>query len=105
MPLKIRKGDTVKIMVGKDRGKQGKVERLVIKDHRVVVTGVNMVKKHQKRVSLARQAGIITIEAPVNLSNVVLICPRCSKPTRVGFKILDDGRKVRLCHKCQETVD
>ena len=105
MPLKIRKGDTVKVMVGKDRGKQGKVERLVTKDHRLVITGVNMVKKHQKRVNVARQAGIITIEASVNLSNVVLVCPRCSKPTRVGFKVLEDGRKVRACHKCQETID
>ena len=103
--LKIRKGDTVKVMVGKDRGKQGKVQRLRTKDHRSFVEGVNMVKKHQKQQGVARQAGIISMEAPLELSNVVLICPRCNKSTRVGFKFLEDKRKVRACHKCHETID
>lgn len=102
---KLRTGDTVRVLTGKDRGKQGRVQRLISKHHRVLVEGVNMVKKHRGRTSQARQAGIVTLEAPIHESNVALLCPRCGKPARVGYRFLEDGKKVRECRKCHETID
>ncbi|MSQ11388.1 MAG: 50S ribosomal protein L24 [Dehalococcoidia bacterium] len=105
MTWKIHKGDTVHILSGKDRGKQGKVMRVVTKEGRLVVEGLNIVKKHQGKQSGTRQVGVIRMEAPMSASKVALVCPRCSKRARVGFRFLEDGRKVRTCHKCHETVD
>jgi large subunit ribosomal protein L24 len=105
---KIHKGDTVLVMTGKDKGKRGKVQRVVTKTHRALVENVNMVKRHRGRTSVARQGGIITMEAPVSLSNLMLICPRCSKAARVGHRVVGDGdqqRKLRICKKCNETID
>lgn len=102
--MKIKKDDTVLVIAGKDRGKTGKVHRVDAKHERVVVSGVNMIKRHTKPRGTARQAGIIEREAPLHISNVALICTRCNKPTRVGYRILDDGSKARICRACDEVI-
>ncbi|RJP46057.1 MAG: 50S ribosomal protein L24 [Armatimonadetes bacterium] len=100
--MKIRKGDEVKILLGKDQGKTGKVMRVLPKDERVVVEGVNMYKRHVRKMGKS-EGGIIEINKPVNISNVALICTNCKKTTRVAFK--KDGQvKLRVCHKCQEVI-
>ena len=104
--MKIKKGDTVEVISGDDRGSRGTVHRVMPREGRVLVSGVNIVKKHQRRTGDVRtQFGIIEREAPIAISNVALVCPRCSKPTRVGYRILEDGKKVRMCHKCDETIE
>jgi large subunit ribosomal protein L24 len=103
--MKIRKNDTVLIIVGKDRGKKGKVRRALPKEKKVIVEGLNMIKRHSKAKGQARQAGIIELEAPVNVSNVMFICGKCNQPTRVGFRVLSDGRKARICRACDEVID
>ncbi len=103
--MKIRRNDTVLVICGKDRGKRGKVRRAVPKDERVVVEGLNMIKRHSRARRSARQAGIIELEAPMHVSNVMIVCAKCKKPTRVGFKFLEDGRKVRYCRTCEEPID
>lgn len=108
MASRIRQGDTVEVITGNDRGVRGTVQRVLLKDGKVVVSGVNIVHKHQRPVRAGRgqvQPGIIELEAPVRLSNVMLVCPRCSERTRVGSSRQDDGRKVRVCKKCSETID
>ena len=101
----IRKNDTVMIIAGKDKGKRGAVTRIIPKENRIVVEGVNIVKRHTRGQAGARQAGIIQQEAPLNISNVVLICNKCNAPTKVKRTTLEDNRKVRVCQKCNETVD
>jgi large subunit ribosomal protein L24 len=103
--MKIRKGDTVVIIAGKDRGKRGKVRRAWPDEERVVVDGLNMIKRHSRARRAARQAGIIELEAPIHVSNVMLVCEKCGNPTRVSFRFLDDGKKVRICNSCQEMID
>ena len=103
--MKIRKNDTVLVIVGKDRDKKGKVRRALPKKGRVLVEGVNMVKRHSRARGAARQAGIIELEAPLHISNVMLVCGKCNKPTRVGYRFLDDGRKARICRICHEVID
>jgi len=103
--MKIRKNDTVIIITGKDKGKRGKVRRAVLKEGRVVVEGLNMLKRHSRTRGGARQGGVIELEAPIDVSNVMLICNKCGKPTQIGFRFLDDGRKVRICHSCGEIID
>jgi large subunit ribosomal protein L24 len=103
--MKIRKNDTVIIIAGKDKGKKGKVRRTFPKEDRVVVEGLNMIKRHSRARRAARQAGIIELEAPIHVSNVMLLCDKCGKPTRVGFDFLADGKKVRICNSCQEVID
>ncbi|MBI4295633.1 MAG: 50S ribosomal protein L24 [Chloroflexi bacterium] len=103
--MKIRKNDTVLVIAGKDRGKKGNVHFVYPKDARVLVDGVNMIKRHTKARKDVRQAGIIEREAPIHISNVMLICNKCNKPTRVGFQILQDGRKVRVCRSCHEVIE
>jgi large subunit ribosomal protein L24 len=100
---RIKKGDTVQVIAGKDLGERGEVIGVYPKENRVAVQGVNMLKKHQK----ARQAGgqqvpsqIIDFEGKMDLSNVMLVCPTCDQNTRVGFKVREDGSKVRVCKKC-----
>jgi large subunit ribosomal protein L24 len=100
----VKKGDLVKILAGKDKGKSGKIERVLPKENKVVVTGINMVKKHQKPTKYRTQAGIIDIAMPLQQSNVMIICPNCSKPTRTGFKVNKD-QKMRICKKCKEVID
>ncbi|MFO7995795.1 MAG: 50S ribosomal protein L24 [Dehalococcoidia bacterium] len=103
--MKIRKNDTVIIIAGKDRGKSGKVRRAFPKEDRVVVEGLNMIKRHSRARRATRQAGIIELEAPIHLSNVMLLCDKCGKPTRVSFRFLADGKRVRICNSCQEVID
>jgi large subunit ribosomal protein L24 len=103
--VRIKKNDTVLVISGKDRGKKGKVRRAVPKADRVVVEGLNMIKRHSRARRAARQAGIVELEAPIHVSNVMLVCEKCKKPTRVGVKTLEDGRKVRFCRACDEAID
>jgi large subunit ribosomal protein L24 len=103
---KIRKGDTIQVLAGNDRGKRGEVHTVLPKTGQVIVSGINLVKKHQKRTGNVRtQAGIIEREGPIDISKVGLVCKNCGKPTRVGFKIFEDGHKARVCRKCGETAD
>lgn len=103
--MEIRKNDTVRVIAGKDRGKQGKVIQSLPREQRVVVEGVNLIKRHAKARPGIRQAGIVQREAPIHVSNVMLVCSKCGKTTRIRHTILDDGRKVRACLKCGETID
>jgi large subunit ribosomal protein L24 len=105
MAQKIRKGDNVMVMTGRERGKQGRVQRVLRQDGRVVIEGVNMTIRHVRSRPGVQQAGRITLEAPVNTSNVRVVCPHCNKAARVGFSILDDSRKVRICKKCHEAIE
>lgn len=100
----IKKNDTVKIIAGKDKGKSGKVLRVIPKKDRAIVEKINMVKRHMKPNQQTRQGGILEREAPIHISNVMLICSKCTDPTRVGYKTVDD-RKVRYCKKCEEVID
>ena len=103
--MKIRKNDTVLIIAGKDKGKKGKVRFAYPKDERLMVEGINFIKKHSRARGAVRQAGIIEQEAPIHVSNVMLLCNQCNRPTRVGFRFLEDGRKVRTCRSCHEGID
>ncbi len=105
---RIKKGDTVEIIAGKDLGERGEVKSILVKENRVMVDGVNIVKRHQK----ARQQGnqqipaqILEREAALDLSNVMLVCSSCDKRTRVGYRMRDDGRKVRVCKKCGADIE
>ena len=102
--LNVKKGDTVLVLSGKDKGKQGKVIAAMPKKGKVVVEGVNKVKRHTKPNQKAPQGGIITKEAPLHASNVMLVCPACKKATRVGHKEVN-GKNVRVCKKCGEVLD
>ena len=101
----IRRDDMVVVLAGKDRGKTGKVNRVIREKDRLVVAGVNIATKHVKNRPGIRQAGIIHVEAPLHVSNVMLVCPTCNKPTRVGHTIREDGVKVRVCKHCQQIID
>jgi large subunit ribosomal protein L24 len=103
--MKIRKGDNVLVIAGKDRGKKGKVRFAYPREQKVIVEGINFVKKHSKARGAARQAGIIDLEAPMDISNVMLLCNKCDKPGRIGQKKLEDGRMVRFCRACGEVVE
>jgi large subunit ribosomal protein L24 len=98
--LKIKKGDRVQVLTGKDRGKTGQVTRAMPETGKVIVDGVNVAKKHQKATKATMQGGIIDKDMPIPVANVAVVCPSCSKPTRVGYKIDGDGTKVRVCKKC-----
>jgi large subunit ribosomal protein L24 len=107
---RIKRGDTVDVIAGKDKGIRGEVLRVLPKDNRVVIERVNIVKKHQSPVQAGRgqvQPGIIEFEAPIHASNVMLVCPQCHEPTRVGFKKHEDGTKVRVCRNrdCGQEID
>ena len=103
--MKIRKNDTVMVIAGKDRGKKGKVRFAYPKKERVIVEGVNFIKRHMRAMRQVRQAGIIEREAALHVSNVMLLCSKCNHPTRIGFRTLQDGRRVRFCRSCGEVVD
>ena len=103
--MKIRKNDNVLVIGGKDKGKSGKVRYVYPKSNRVVVEGVNMTKRHARATRHVRQAGIIERESPIHMSNVMLLCNKCSHPTRVGFRFLEDGSKVGICRCCKEVID
>ena len=101
----VRRGDTVAVISGKERGKRGKVLRVLPVAGRVLVEKLNMMKKHQRPTQKLRQGGIIEREGPLALSNVLPICSRCDKPSRTGVKVLGDGRKMRVCKRCGESID
>jgi large subunit ribosomal protein L24 len=103
--MKIRKNDTVLVIAGKNRGKKGKVRYAYPKDGRLLVEGINFIKKHSRARGAARQAGIIEREAPINVSDVMLLCSKCNHPVRVGFRLLADGKRVRFCRSCGEVID
>jgi large subunit ribosomal protein L24 len=102
----IRRNDNVVVTTGKDRGKRGRVLKVVPSTNRLIVEGVNFIKRHTKP-NPQRQikGGVVEREASVHASNVQLVCPECGKPTRLGHKVLSDGRKVRICRKCEGVVD
>lgn len=104
MAAKIKSKDRVIVLTGKDKGRTGEVIKVIPAENRVVVQGVNLVKKHQ-RASARSQGGIVEIEASINVSNVAHIDPKDGKPTRVGFKTLEDGRKVRVAKRSGEVID
>jgi large subunit ribosomal protein L24 len=103
--MKLRKNDAVLVIAGKDKGKKGRVRFAYPKKERVLVEGINFIKKHTRAVRQVRQAGIIEQEAPMHVSNVMLLCSKCNHPARVGFRFLEDGKKVRICLVCHEVVD
>lgn len=110
MNMKIHKGDTVEVISGRleDKGKRGEVIRVVPKDSRLVIQGVNLRTKHQRQVQSQGRTispGKVRFEAPVDISNVMLVCPKCSKPTRVGLSRSEDGKSIRICKKCEAMID
>jgi large subunit ribosomal protein L24 len=105
---KIRRQDNVLVLTGKDRGKTGQVRSVLTKSNRVIVDGVNMMKKHQRptqQAGVPAPGGIVTREAPLHASNVMLICKECGKPARTGLRLRNDGIKVRVCKKCGADID
>src|SRR4051794_31093016 len=101
---RIRRDDLVRVLKGRERGKEGKVRRVIPSEDRAVIADVNTMKKHVKAGGQARQAGIIDIEAPIQLSNLALVCTKCHKPTRVGIRVLENGARARFCKKCGELI-
>ncbi len=106
---RIRKGDTVEIISGNERHERGVVHEIWPREGRILISGINIIKKHQRAVPTGGrtpvQAGVIEREAPVHLSNVALVCPHCNERTRVGFRTLPDGTKIRWCRKCERDID
>ena len=102
--MKIRKNDNVLVVTGKDKGKKGKVRYAYPDEERLIVDGINMVKRHTKARAMARQAGVIEREARLGVSKVMLICSKCNRPTRVGFRFVEEN-KVRVCSSCREVID
>jgi large subunit ribosomal protein L24 len=105
MGLSIKKQDTVLVLTGKEKGKRGRVLSVLPSQDQVIVEKINIIKRHMKPSRKYSQGGIIEKEAPVHVSNVMLVCPKCDKATRVGNVILDGGKKVRSCKKCKEVID
>jgi large subunit ribosomal protein L24 len=101
---RLKRNDTVLVITGRDQGKKGKILRLFPRRNRALVEGVHLVKKHLRPTRDNPQGGIATVEGTISVSNLMLICPRCSKKTRVGFTILTDGTKRRMCKKCNEII-
>jgi large subunit ribosomal protein L24 len=101
----VRKGDTVVVVAGKERGKRGKVLRVLKAKGRVLIEHINMIKKHQRPTQKLRQGGIIEREGPIHLSNVMLVDPQTDKPTRVGVRLLAEGRKARVARRSGEFID
>ncbi len=103
--MRIRVGDSVLVIAGRDKGKTGRVERNLPHRERVVVEGVNIVTKHMRGRPGVRQSGRIQFEAPIHVSNVVLVCNKCNEPTKARITFLETGVRVRSCAKCQEVID
>ena len=103
--INIKAGDRVLVIVGKDKGRRGEVLRALPGEQRVIVEGINVVKKHQRATREMMQGGIIEQPAPIHVSNVKLICRACGEPSRTGKRVLSSGRKVRYCKNCDENID
>ena len=101
---RIRKGDTVQIAKGKDKGKKGRVLNLLSSGTHALIEGLNMVKKHKRKTHQDQQGGIVSIEMPVSIANLRFLCKHCNRASRVGFSILKDGTKVRICKSCKEAI-
>ncbi|WP_299819790.1 50S ribosomal protein L24 [uncultured Roseibium sp.] len=104
MAAKIKKGDTVVVLTGRDKGKSGEVVQILTSDNKALVRGINMVRRHQKQTQ-AQEAGIVAKEAPIHMSNIALADPKDGKATRVGFKVQDDGTKVRVAKRSGDLID
>jgi len=105
MGLSVKKNDTVLIIAGREKGKRGRVLSVYPSKDRLLIEKINMIRKHMKPTRKYAQGGIIEKEAPLHISNTMLICPKCNKPTRISNTQLQDGRKVRMCKKCREVMD
>ena len=103
--MRLRENDNVLVVKGRDRGKQGRIQQVLPKDDKVLVDGINVVVRHQKPTGGVRQGGIIQKELPLQASNVMLVCPNCNAPTRIGSRRLADGTKARVCRKCEEVIE
>ena len=103
--MKIRKNDEVLVIAGADRGKRGKVRFAFPSKGTIIIEGVNFIKKHSKPKAQVRQTGIIEREAAIKAASVMLICSKCNHPARIGYRKLEDGRRVRFCHACGEVID
>jgi large subunit ribosomal protein L24 len=101
---KIKKGDTVQAIKGKDKGKKGKVIKILSGGRRALVEAINLVKKHKRSTRQDQQGGIMTIEAPINVANLMFFCKACNRPVRIGFTVLKDKTKSRFCKRCKEAV-
>ncbi len=102
---KIKKNDNVLVMTGKDKGKQGQVRRVLPKEGRALVAGVNIVKKHQRPRTAQQTGGIVEMEAPIQLANLMVVCPNCNTAARLGIHVQADGKKRRFCKKCKEDIE
>ena len=102
--MRIQKGDTVRVMTGKNKGRTAEVVRAIPDKNRVIVVGVNVAKRHSKPTRATQQGGIIDKFMPIDVSNVALVCKSCNQPTRVGYRVEADGEKVRICKKCGRTL-
>lgn len=101
---RLKKNDTVKILAGKDKGKSGKILFVFPDKGRVLVQGLNLIKKHIRRTREDQQGGVIQKESPIHISNLMVVCQKCGKPTKIGFNVLSDGTKIRICKKCKELI-
>lgn len=105
MGLNIKKEDTVIVIAGKEKGKKSRVLFVQPSKENLIIENINMIKKHMKPNKQYQQGGIIEKEAALHISNIMLVCPKCNKPTRIGNVVLEDGRKLRTCKKCKEVMD
>jgi large subunit ribosomal protein L24 len=103
--LRIKKNDTAVVITGKNKGAKGRVLSVDVNKSRIIIEGVNIVKKHMKPNKQYQQGGIIEKESPLHISNVMLVCPKCQKPTRISHSVFEDGKKLRACKKCKEVID
>ncbi|MDD2927541.1 MAG: 50S ribosomal protein L24 [Candidatus Omnitrophica bacterium] len=101
---KIRKNDIVQAVKGKDKGKKGKVIQVISASGRALVEGLNLAKKHKRQTRQEQKGGIVSIEMPIALANIMLVCKHCNRPSRAGFSILKDGTKIRICKICKEAI-
>lgn len=102
---RIQRDDLVQVRTGKDRGRRGQVRQVLPKQERVVVTGINMIKRHVRATQIGQPAGIIEREAPLHMSNVAVVCPECDQAARVAFRVRADGVKIRVCKRCDADID
>ena len=105
MKTKIKKDDKVKVLTGKDKGKIGKVLKIVKKTNRIVIENINVVKANQRPTQANPQGGIVEKNMPVHVSNLMIMCNSCVKPTRISMKLLEDGKRVRICKQCNQQID
>lgn len=101
--MKIKKGDTIQVITGKDKGRTGKVERVYPKSEKILVENMNMYKKHVAKSEQMPKGGVVDLSRPLRISNAMFLCPKCKKPSRVGYKIVDT-KKIRICKKCTKAV-